>query len=80
MRRERRDNLEQLDRLEDEDDPATTDPKETPYVANTQTYVKIHFIHFLRTLVNLRFMVDIVDNISSLLGSSWFPWRSWSSW
>lgn len=38
MRRERRDNPEQPDQLEDEDDPETTDPKETLYDADTQTY------------------------------------------
>lgn len=32
-RRERRDNLEPLGQLEDEDDPETTDPKETLYGA-----------------------------------------------
>lgn len=36
-RRERLDNLELPDLLEDEDGPETTDPKETPYDTNIAT-------------------------------------------
>lgn len=72
MRRERRDNLEPLDQLEDEDDPGTMDPKETLYDAN------MIFMTFLRTL---GFMVKGLWSLSlDSVGSCWFPWRSWSSW